>query len=59
MADRIIGEVDFVDGSRRLVYEGPDGRQYVLDDEGELVHGVWVMPAEEVVPDLLINGPDF
>lgn len=54
--DRILGEVDFVDGSRRLVYEEPSGRQYVLDDLAERVHGVWVLPLDEVIPDRVIEA---
>ena len=53
--DRILGEVDFVDGSRRLVYEDSDGRQYVLGEESERVHGVWMMPLEDVLPDVVIG----
>ena len=55
MTNRILGEVDFVDSSRRLVYEEPNGRQYVLDDLGEPVHGVWILPLDEVIPDRVIE----
>jgi hypothetical protein len=53
--DTLIGKARFVDGSRRDVFQQPDGRQYVLDDAGELVHGVWIIPEEETVwPDAVI-----
>lgn len=31
-----LGERQFTDGTTRPVYRSDDGRQYVLDDEGEL-----------------------
>lgn len=55
MKDRVLADVDFVDGTRRLVHEGPDGRQYVIDDLGEPVHGVWILPVDEVEPDVVIG----
>ena len=30
----------------RSVFETPDGRQNVVDDDGEFVFGVWYMPGE-------------
>jgi hypothetical protein len=36
----IIAHVLFTDGARRAVYQEASGKQYVLDDEGEKVHGV-------------------
>jgi hypothetical protein len=45
-ADPVIGQCRYVDGSTRTVYaEG--GRQYVLDENGRPVYGVWLRPAEE------------
>jgi hypothetical protein len=46
---RAVGRVPFTDGAEREVYEDADGRQYVLDDDGGRVYGVWVMPADEPV----------
>jgi len=46
MNDPIIAYLTFVDGARRPVFEQPDGRQYVLDDDGERVHGVWLIPPD-------------
>jgi hypothetical protein len=34
-------------GLMRPVYEALDGRQYVLDDDGEPVYGVWFIPRDE------------
>jgi hypothetical protein len=47
--DPIIGSRQFVDGSTRAIYD--DGqRQYVIDDDGYKVYGVWLIPEDE--PDL-------
>jgi hypothetical protein len=43
---RIIGTREFVDGSERAVYEQDDGRQFVLDNNGQTVYGVWILPDE-------------
>lgn len=52
--DRIIGYVFTTDTGdvKRPIYEQPDGRQYIHDDEGEQVFGVWLIP--EVEPDVRI-----
>jgi hypothetical protein len=44
---RVIGRRRFTDGLERDVYEDDDGRQYVLDGDGEKVCGVWLWPADE------------
>ena len=47
--DPVIGHCQFADGAMRPVYD--DGkRQYVIDDDGYRVHGVWLIPKDE--PDL-------
>jgi hypothetical protein len=43
---RIIGTPEFTDGAQRAVYEDGDGRQFVIDDEGQAVYGVWLIPDE-------------
>jgi hypothetical protein len=53
MPNPIIAFVLFTDGAKRPVYQEPSGKQYVIDDEGEKVHGVWYLPPEERI------GPDF
>jgi hypothetical protein len=39
----------FTDGLERDGYEDAQGRQYVLDADGERVYGVWLGPADEPV----------
>jgi hypothetical protein len=46
MPNRIIGSRLFVDGTRRPIYEDAAG-QYVRDDDGERVYGVYLIPEEE------------
>jgi hypothetical protein len=47
--DPIIAYCAFADGAMSPVYE--DGRrQYVIDDDGHRVYGVWQIPEDE--PDL-------
>jgi hypothetical protein len=46
MNDPIIARVRFLDGSEREVFEQLDGRQYVLDDDGEPAHGIWFIPSD-------------
>jgi hypothetical protein len=41
--ERRIGHREFVDGTRRPIYRDEQG-QYVLDDDGERVYGVWLIP---------------
>lgn len=47
--DQPIGKVPFVDGVERDVYQDADGRQYVIDDDGVSVHGVWLLQEDEPV----------
>ena len=37
-----LASVLFIDGVTRPVFLDVDGRQFVLDDEGRPVYGVWV-----------------
>ena len=48
-----LSERQLTDGSTRPVYRDDDGRQYVLDGDGEPGRGVWSL-AEN--PDLGSNG---
>ena len=50
MRDEIIARVLFTDGIWRNVYQRSDGRQYVIDQDAELVYGVWYIPPELPVP---------
>jgi hypothetical protein len=42
--DPTTGVRDFVDGQRRAVHIDDDGNQYVYDDAGVPVFGVWIAP---------------
>jgi hypothetical protein len=46
---RIIGRVPFTDGVTRDGFEDKNGRQWVVDDDGEPAFGLWLPPAEESV----------
>ena len=52
-----LGERQFTDGTPRPVYRSDDGRQYVLDDEGEQGYVVWPIPDEYCEPVILAPGP--
>ena len=41
-----LGERHFTDGTTCPVYRSGNRRQYVLDDDGEPVYGVWLHPDE-------------
>jgi hypothetical protein len=45
--DRVAGRRLFTDGIERAVYEGTEGRQYVLGPDGERVYGHWLPPADK------------
>jgi hypothetical protein len=50
MPDQHLGYIELVDGSRRPVFEGSDGRQYIHDDDGERWYDVWIMLQEADEP---------
>jgi hypothetical protein len=39
-----IGYRDFVDGQSRAIHVDDEGNQYVFDDAGEPIFGVWIAP---------------
>jgi hypothetical protein len=45
-----LGELQFTGSTTRPVYRSDDGRQFVLDDTGEPVHGTWLHPDEYQKP---------
>lgn len=54
--DPIVAYIWFTHRVQRAVYQQPDGRQYVLDDEGEKIYGVWYIPPEERTgPDIIVE----
>jgi hypothetical protein len=46
MRDPIVARTLFLGEIWRDVYEQPDGRRYVLDDDDEPVYGEWYIPRE-------------
>jgi hypothetical protein len=57
MPDQPIGRVLFTDASLHDVYRDQNGRQYVENDAGEPVYGIWVYPAEDDADVPIIRGP--
>lgn len=57
--DPVVAHVDFLDDVRRPVYEQPDGRQYVYDNDGEQVYGVWFIPREEWDRPIIVDTRPF
>jgi hypothetical protein len=55
MSDGVVAHVDFADGQRRPVYQDAAGRQYVVDDDGEPVHGVWYIPRDECDAPIVVD----
>jgi hypothetical protein len=48
---RPIGETLFIDQTTRTVFEDIDGRQFVIDSDGNRVYGTWVYVDEpSIVP---------
>jgi hypothetical protein len=57
MDTRVIGEREFTDGIVRHVHEDDQG-QYVLDADGEIVRGVWLLPPDEAFLVDASPGPE-
>ncbi len=49
-----IAQVKFVDGVVRPVFE-ENGRQYVIDDDGLPVYGVWYLPADDCEEPIVVE----
>ena len=45
-----LGESQFTDATTRPIYRDGDGRQFILDEDGEPVYGVWLHPDEYQEP---------
>jgi hypothetical protein len=41
--DPVVGQRLFLDGVKREVFLAGDGRRYVLDGDGQPVHGIWIL----------------
>jgi hypothetical protein len=49
--------IELADGTTRPVFLD-DGRQFVIDDDGERVYGEWFIPEPEHYDVPIIIGPD-
>jgi hypothetical protein len=56
--ESLVGRRWFADGAEQPVYEGADGRQYVVGDDGQLVYGVWIIPQDAAADLPVIVEPD-
>ena len=48
-----IASIPFLDGTTRPVYLDADGREYVLNDDGQPVYGEWIYLDE---PEILTSS---
>ena len=48
-----IGRCKFVDGTTRDVHRDADGPQYVIDDDGRDVYGVWILDDDALMGDTI------
>jgi hypothetical protein len=56
MRDRIVARV-LIDGTWRDIYQQPDGRQYVFDEDDEPIHGAWHMPRDAMPwPEVIVQA---
>jgi hypothetical protein len=51
MPDLPIGYRRFTDGTTRPIFRDQAGREYVLEDDGQPVHGVWLDPGQADADD--------
>jgi hypothetical protein len=56
LADIAVAEVHFDDGSIRTAWETADGLQYVEDDNGERVYGVWFIPPDDGPVPVIVDA---
>jgi hypothetical protein len=57
MPAEYVATIWFIDGVWHPVYEGADGRQYVIEGDGAKVYGVWFYPPCEPTPNVIVNAP--
>jgi hypothetical protein len=55
MLDPVIGYRQFVDDSKRPIFEQVNGRQYVLDDDNDRAYGVWIIPDDDIDLPLIVQ----
>jgi hypothetical protein len=54
--DQLVGYRPFPNRAKRPIFQQADGRQYVLDDDGNKEYGVWQIPEDR--PPVLVQGQD-
>jgi hypothetical protein len=52
-----IAQIEFVGGLMRAVFE-EGGRQFVIDDVGNRVYGVWFVPRDDADAPLVVGTGD-
>jgi PBCV-specific basic adaptor domain len=57
--DEIIAYTEFADGPMRPVYKSATGGQYVIDDSGQRVYGVWIIPPDEHDTPVILDDREF
>ena len=55
MPDRHVADICLDDDCTRAVFEQPNGRQYVLDDEGAPMFGVWFIPPDDADVPVIVE----
>jgi hypothetical protein len=55
--DEHVATISFIDGVWHPIYEDADGRQYVIDGDGEKAYGVWFIPPDDPTPNVIIKAP--
>jgi hypothetical protein len=56
LSDVAVAEVHFADGSIRTAWETEDGVQYVEDDNGVRVYGVYCIPPDNGPSPLIVDA---
>jgi hypothetical protein len=54
----IVAYTEFTEGKMRSVFENADGRQFVIDDGGNRVFGIWFIP-EAVDRPVSVDDREF
>jgi hypothetical protein len=47
--------LQFADGSIRTAWKSADGLQFVEDENGERVYGVWYIPRDESLKPIIVD----
>ena len=54
--DPVIAFTEVCDGPMRPVYQDSDGGQYIHDNDGEIVRGVWWVPHDLPDEPLMVDA---